>query len=53
MEISAWGTILGLVIAIVLIVFRVVPAYSLIAGAFVILGQPLRLPPNNKRSRFC
>jgi GntP family gluconate:H+ symporter len=35
MEISAWGAILGLVIAIVLIVFRVVPAYSLIAGAFI------------------
>ncbi|MDR1142278.1 MAG: GntP family permease, partial [Planctomycetaceae bacterium] len=35
MEISAWGAIGGLVIAIILIVFRVVPAYSLIAGAFV------------------
>jgi GntP family gluconate:H+ symporter len=35
MEISAWGAIGGLVIAIILIVFRVVPAYSLIAGAFI------------------
>ncbi|MDR2706937.1 MAG: GntP family permease, partial [Planctomycetaceae bacterium] len=35
MEISALGAILGLVIAVVLIMFRVVPAYSLIAGAFI------------------
>ncbi|MDR0336256.1 MAG: GntP family permease [Planctomycetaceae bacterium] len=35
MEISAWGAIGGLVVAIILIVFRVVPAYSLIAGAFI------------------
>jgi GntP family gluconate:H+ symporter len=35
MEITAFGAVIGLVIAIVLIVFRVVPAYSLIAGAFL------------------
>jgi GntP family gluconate:H+ symporter len=35
MEISAFGAVSGLVIAIVLISFRVVPTYSLIAGAFL------------------
>lgn len=40
MHVSAWGALLGLALAIFLIIKKTVPAYALIAGAFVggILG---------------